>query len=57
LRLDKEHSGLPCTVDERGNFTIITGRDEVTKTLVRTAVDTAVATVEKVEGTATVTVA
>lgn len=61
LGLDKEHPGLPFTVAADGSITVLTGingerTNGLVRALVRTAVDAAVALVEKPEGTSTVTV-
>lgn len=56
LALDKEHPGLPYTVDALGNFSIQSGVTGKTKTSVRNAVAAAVANVYKPAKTSTVTV-
>lgn len=54
--MDKEHPGVPYTVEADGNFIIQSGKTGPTRTALRTLVATALAVVEKPTGTSTVTV-
>ena len=55
--MDKEHPGIPYTVDADGNFTLVSGTSGATRTQLRTLVTTALALLEAPVGTSTVTVA
>lgn len=56
LALDKEHPGLPYRVLADGNISIVSGVTGPTRTRVRTAVSTAILTVNRPTGTSTVSV-
>lgn len=57
LGLDKEHPGLPYTVDASGNITIQSGASGAARTALRNAVATEVNKLDRPSGTSTVTVA
>lgn len=57
LGLDKEHPGLPYTVDTAGNFTVQSGAVGSIRTAIRNSVATELLKISRPTGTSTVTVA